>query len=452
MSARNVTLNIISSLFDMAKPSLPLLLVQTEPAYSSREQPSGSAPALVPGRYLSGVIEDEAGVTSSAEPLLTCTAEGDILSPFESHSPCDDTDMCEGNCSTVEEGSPDTPRACEINAPSLSSDFKTFTSEDLPIPHCAVSLGQSTSGNSSSVSSVINYDANTRSTLKAPCRCPFIAAHRIIEAAKRCALAHLARGHVYRTCEGEQRPIMFRWMHELIVRNMDQAYESCAVEIRRVAETVRPNGWPVHDGKIPVEQYLGHVQPWMRATARRHAHSAAKAAITRLDQRGVSTTGTTPPSVNLNLPGLLDPNLLRHPCQCKESHALSIASNILRDTMSKLCPLISTSTTCSLGEDHERSDSQLWKFMRAHIHSAMLDGLKGITEVDDVSHLCSGQAMMHVRPWMTQEIKRHCLMAAHVHSKRLRWKMRDLRISQLQDWLEIVYRQEAEDDAMIKNI
>ena len=450
-SPTNLTPKTTSSLFTMATPGLPLVSVQTMPAYPPREPLSGSAPALGPGRYRSGATEDKAGVTSSVEPLLTCTTEGEILSLFGPHSPCDDTDMYEEDCSPIEEGSPETPRACEINAPSLPSEVKTSTSQDLPLPHYAISGGQSTRGTRSSPSSVTNYNANTRSSLRSPCRCPFIAAYRIIEAAKRCAFAHLARGHAYRTCEGEQRPRLYRWMHELIVRNMDQAYEISALEIRRFSETVRPNGWPVHDGKIPVEQYSGHVQPWMRATAQRHACSAGNSALSEIHRRG-GFTGTKRPSFHFKLLGRLDPNILSHPCQCKESHALSIASNVIQDTMSKLCPLISSSTINSAREDRGRSDSQLWKFMRAHIHSAMLDGLKEIAEVDDGSHLCSGQAMMHVQPWMTQAITRHCLMAAHEHSKKLRWKMRDLRINQLQDWLEVVYRQEAEDDAMIKNI
>lgn len=448
-------------------PSLNVQTISTPSAYNARSLSNSSA---VHNDCHSRDPKDLTNRSSIVEALLTCTIEGNIVSLFGPRSPCNDTDVYEEDCLPVEEvSSRDIPHHYEGRTPSVAPECETFSSADLPLPRhaaglchspleissCSTARAQTLSKTCSFASSAASTgpDSEARTSVKTPCRCPFVVAHRVMEAAKRCASAHLkaySRTYTMVTLpNGKQMSIMPQWADELIARKTNQAYESCVVEIRRVAEIARPNGWPIHDSKFPMDQYSGHVQPWMRAIAQRHASWAVNAVIKDIEECGGFTTSACG-QFCFSAAEVQNPHLLRHACQCKENHARNIAFRVLEDTMTNLAPFISTLVTYSPKEDRVTMHSRVWSLMKSRIQTAMLSGLGEITEAEDIIQLCSEHEMTHVRPWMTRAIKQHCQLAAIAESKKLRWRARDVHINWFQDWLEMLYRQDAEDDVMME--
>ena len=350
------------------------------------------------------------------------------------------------------------------NIRSLSPipDCGTFASEDLPLyapglclSPPALSLCSSSPVRSFRSCSFANFSTTTtKSGLKnsrsgqSPCLCPFIQAHQIIEAAKNCAFAHFrAYAPINTFPDGQKLPMVQPWMHEHIDKNLDQAYKVCVSEIKEVTEVARPNGWPMHDNKSPLEQYPGHVQPWMRALAHRSVLLAANAAFAVIDKRQGISDDARPP-FQFDFPGILCSNMMRYPCQCKESHAMHVSFRVLEETMTRLDPFISTLAACSPNTDRVATYFEVWNDMKGHIQRAMLNGLATVAEPADSGHLCSEIGMPHVQPWMTNVIVQNCQSVARLRSKSLRWRVRDVHIAWFQDWLEMLYRQDAADDSM----
>ena len=260
------------------------------------------------------------------------------------------------------------------------------------------------------------------------------------------ALAHYKTyARQYTLPDGPGRRLMRSWTYDHISRRMKQAYESSVREIERTAKAARPHRWPMHDTKLPDKQYLGHVQPWMRALCYENAVKAANAALEEIDRRE-GLTGTARPPFHSKVPRLPDPDIKTQPCQCKEDHAMNIAHRVLDSTMTELRPYISTLSTSLRSRDRAAMQCEEWNTMEERIQTAMLNALAEIIEPGDVGHLCSGHGMTHVQPWMSQTIEEHCHSAAKAQSKIVRWKIRDVNIRWFQDWLEMLYRQDAADD------
>ena len=289
----------------------------------------------------------------------------------------------------------------------------------------------------SSTSSVAEegLPADRQSFLRIPCHCPFNDADQIIVSAKHCALAH---------CSMYGLEIQ-HWMQAIIDRHLAQAYDQCVTEMREVAEILRPSGWLDHDSRFPTEQYSGHVQPWMRAIAQRHACLAINGAFLEIDEHeGFDRIAR--PFFEFEIPRGME----HHPCQCKESHAMNIASRIFEDTIAKLYPFISILGTLSLEDDQAETQSQMQDDLREQIRVGMLDGLEVIAEARDISRLCSGHDMSHVQPWMTQVLDEHCQLAANAAAKKVRGTAKEMHLQWYQSWIETLYRQDAEEDAMKK--
>ena len=342
-----------------------------------------------------------------------------------------------------------------MRAPSLTSEYETFTSEDLPLPQYATNMCLSPLALSSiSVSPALSSEdiyssarsaaeedlpADRRLFPRIPCDCPFHHADQIIASAKHCALAHC---RLY-------GPEIQNWTHAIIDRHLAQAYDQCVTEIREVAEILRPSGWLDHDSRFPTEQYSGHVQPWMRATAQRHAYLAVNAAFHEIDEHeGLDRTARL--FFEFENPGLSILGMEHHPCQCKESHAMDIASRVLEDTVAKLEPFLSILGPLSLENDRVNTQSQMQDVLREQIWIGMLDGLEVIAEARDINRLCSGDEMSHVQAWMTQVLEQHCQLAANAESKKVRGMAKEMHLRWYQKWLETLYRQDAEEDAMMK--
>ena len=419
----------------METPCHPLFSLEIIPSYSARAIRQTSEPPPAPSQCLH---------------LLACTAEGELVSPLEVPPPCDNADAFAGGCCSVGDvASPD------MRAQPLPSEHETFTSEDLPPPQYAtnmclsplalssvsVSPALSSEGICSSVSSAAEEElpAEGRSFLRIPCYCPFIDADQIIVSAKHCALAHCRMF-------GPERQ---HWMHTIIDTHLAQAYDQCVSEIRKVAEILRPSGWLDHDSRFPMEQYSGHVQPWMRAIAQRHACLAVHSAFDEIGQHeGLDRTALL--FFEFEIPGLSTLGMKHHPCQCKESHACDIASRVLEDTVAKLDPFISILGTLSLEKDPVDTQSRMQDVLREQIWAGMVDGLEVIAEARDINRLCSGHEMSHVRPWMTQVLEQHCQLAANAEAKNVRRKAKEMHLEWYQRWLETLYRQDAEDEDAMK--
>ena len=418
----------------MERPCYPLSSLEIIPSYSAHECRT-SEPPPAPSQCL---------------PLLACTAEGEIVSPLELLPPYDNADVSGGGCCSIEDvASPD------VRALSLPSEYETFTSEDLPLPQYAtnmclspltlssvsVSPALSSEDICSSASSAAEEDlpADRRSYPRIPCYCPFHHADQIIVSAKHCALAHC---RMY-------GPEIQHWMHAIIDGHLAQAYDQSVTEIREVAENLRPSGWLDHDSRFPTEQYSGHVQPWMRATAQRHAYLAVNAAFHEIDEHeGLDRTARL--FSEFENPGFSILSMEHHPCQCKESHAMDIASRVLEDTVAKLDPFLSILGTLSLENGRVDTQCQMQDVLREQIRVGMLDGLEVIAEAHDINRLCSGDEMSHVQPWMTQVVEQHCQLAANAEAKRVRGMAKETHLQWYQKWLETLYRQDAEEDAMKK--
>ena len=419
----------------MERLCYPILNLERTPSYSAREirQTSDRPPA--PSQCLS---------------LLACTAEGEIVSPLELLPSCANADPSVGDCLSIEDVPPS-----DMSASSPLSEHETFTSEDLPLsqyttnicllplapPSVSVSPALSSEDRCSSVSSVAGEDlpADRRSVLRIPCYCPFDGADQILVSVRQCAFAH---------CRMHGLEIQ-HWMREIIDRHLAQAYSLCVGEIREIAEIVRPNGWLDHDSRFPTEQYSGHVQPWMRATAQRHACLAVNAAFREIEEHeGLDRTASLFPE--FEIPGTSTLGMEHHPCQCKESHALDIASRVLEETVAKLDPFISILGTLSLENDRANTQSQMQVILKEQVWAGMLDGLEVIAEAGDIHRLCSGHERSHVQPWMTQVLEQHCQLAANAEAKKVRGVAKEVHLQWYQNWLETLYRQDAEEDAMKK--
>ncbi|KAL8797455.1 MAG: hypothetical protein Q9195_000271 [Heterodermia aff. obscurata] len=246
-------------------------------------------------------------------------------------------------------------------------------------------------------------------------------------------------------------PEMQHRMHTIINKHLDRAYDQCVSEIKGVAENLRPSGWLDHDSRIPTEQYSGHVQPWMRATAQRYACLAVNAAFHEIDeQEGLDRTAH--PFFEFEIPGISVLGMEHYPCQCKESHAMDIASGVFEDTVAKLDPFTSMLGTLSLGNGGVNAQSQMQDALGEQIWAGMLDGLEEIAEAHDVTRLCSGHESSHVLPWMTQVLEQHCRLAANAEAKKVRGLAKEKHFQWLQNWLATLYEQDAEEDALKKKV
>ncbi|CAF9917549.1 MAG: hypothetical protein HETSPECPRED_003516 [Heterodermia speciosa] len=376
---------------------------------------------------------------SQSFPLLACTAEGEILSPLVPFRRRDNADAPVDGCFSIEDvASPD------MRLPSLPSEHEAFTSEDLPLPHSHLALSStsvspalSSEDICSSASSAADEDllADGRSSLRVPCCCPFNDADQIIVSTKDCALAH---------CRMYGPEIAHR-MEAIIDRHLAQAYDQCVSEIRTVAEDLRPSGWLDHDSRFPTEQYSGHVQPWMRASAQRHACLAVNAAFHEIDEHiGLDMSARL--FSEFEIPGTSILGMEHYPCQCKGSHAMDIASRVFEDTVAKLDPFVSILGT--LTNDSVNTQSRTQDILGERIWAGMLDGLKEIAEACDMTRLCSGHEMSHVEPWMTHVLEQHCQSAANAEAKKARGMAKEMHFQWYQNWLETLYRQDIEEDAM----
>ena len=396
--------------------------------------------------------------------LFGCNADGDVVS-LEPSGATDDTNMCEDDCSPIEEEveSQEVP-ACEASPPSPKPEHRTFASKDLPLPQYAsrlclspppmtsrtVSVDGEHAGSISPASSETTASSQDEEVIQkgTPCNCPLVEARRMTEAAKRAALVHYkAHAQTYTFPDGRQVPMVRQWMQETIRRNMDLGYGLAVGEMKRIAEIANPGGWPVHSGGKPCQGYLGRVQPWMRALMHRVLVEAANAAFADIDKRE-GTVSKERPAFQFSVPGIINPTAMRFPCLCKETHAISIATKVLEQSMTKLAPLISTLATCMPGKDRVAIHSRVWQRMYGQIQLAICKAFRDIMEDSDVAQRCAGHEMAHVQPYMTKAIEHHCELAARLERKTLQWKARDIQIHRFQKWLEQLYLDEEDDEQM----